>query len=140
MRYLEGVLQIANLFLAVVAGFIGVSLFKVSHRFKSIRVWRVLIVAFILLSIQLILGVLIAFKIIAHPKFITHLIPTTILILIIYCVYSQIRYHTKEVCETKPKKKKVKKPVKKKVVKKKVAKRAPKKRVAKKKATKRRKK
>lgn len=93
VQYFEGVLQIANVFLAVVAGFIAASLFRVSHKRDLLKPWKALIIALILFAIEEIFGALNAFQLLA-PSFITHLIPTFILLLLIYSIDLQTKLHT----------------------------------------------
>jgi len=92
--YLDGVLQIANVFLAIIAGIIAVSLFNISHKQKHLKPWRSLIICLILFAIEEIFGALYAFNIYAHP-FITHLIPSIILIVLMYVLFSQIEVSEK---------------------------------------------
>ena len=101
MEYLQGVLQIANVFLMIIAGFFAISLFKVSHNTKHLKPWKILIVVLVLFVIQEILGALIAFGKI-KPTFLTHLIPTFMLVFLIYAVDT----HTKENTKVRKKRKK----------------------------------
>lgn len=89
MQYLDGILKIANLVLAIVAGFIGISLIKISRKKKELNAWVLLIVALIFFAIQMILGALRAFKIFESP-YLTHIIPTVILIFLIIALLKQI--------------------------------------------------
>ena len=89
MEQLEGILKIANLFLAIVAGFIALGLFRASRKKEILRAWKVLIFALVLFSIQEILGALRAFSIYESP-FLTHIIPTVILGLLITALVFQI--------------------------------------------------
>lgn len=95
VQYLEGVLQVAAIFLAVVAGIFAASLFKVSHETEHLKPWKYLIFALILFAVEEILGSLVAFKIIL-PTFLTHIIPTFILVLIILALSAQITHHTRK--------------------------------------------
>lgn len=89
MQYLEGILKIANLILALVAGIIGISLIKTSKKRKELNAWILLIVALIFFAVQEIFGALRAFKIFESP-YLTHIIPTVILILLIVALLKQI--------------------------------------------------
>ena len=89
IQYLEGIIKIANVFLSLVAGIIALSLFHVSHRKKELRPWKLLIIALVLFVFQEILGALRAFKIFESP-FLTHVIPTGILALLLAAVLLQI--------------------------------------------------
>jgi len=87
VQYIEGILKIANLFLAVVAGIIALTLFKASK--KQLAPWRILIIALIFFAVQEILGALRAFNIYESP-YLTHIIPTAILGLLIFALVLQI--------------------------------------------------
>ena len=87
--YIEGILKIANLFLAVVAGLIAITLFKASRKRTYLKPWYILIVALILFSIQQILGALRAFNIYSTPH-LTHIIPTILLGFLIWALVLQI--------------------------------------------------
>ena len=89
MQYLEGMLKIANVFLAIVAGFIAISLFKVSHERDHLKPWKLLIIALMLFAVQEILGALRAFDIFSTP-YLTHIVPTAILGLVICALVLQI--------------------------------------------------
>ena len=93
MQYLEGILKIANLFLAIVAGIIGISLFRALHKNRrkkqEQKVWRFLIVALVFFAIQMILGALRAFNIFESP-FLTHIVPTVILAFLIVALVIRI--------------------------------------------------
>ena len=89
MQQIEGILKIANVFLALVAGFISLSLFKVSHRKKELKPWKLLIIALVLFSVQEILGALRAFEIF-ESAYLTHIIPTAMLGLLLAAVILQI--------------------------------------------------
>lgn len=89
MQYLDGILKIANLFLAFVAGIIGISLIKISKKRRELNAWVLLIVALIFFAVQEILGALRAFKIFESP-YLTHIIPTIILALLIIALLKQI--------------------------------------------------
>ena len=88
MQYLEGILKIANLILAVVAGIMAISLVKISRKRKELNAWIILIIALIFFAIQMILGALRAFKIFESP-YLTHIIPTIILVLLIIALIKQ---------------------------------------------------
>ena len=86
--YLEGILKIANLFLASVAGLIAVSLFRSSRKQKFLKPWYLLIVVLILFAVQEILGALRAFNIYSTPH-LTHLNPSLMLGLLIWALVLQ---------------------------------------------------
>lgn len=89
VEYLEGILKIANLFLAVVAGIIALSLTKASHKKKEFRPWLFLILSLVFFAVQEILGALRAFKI-YESAFLTHINPTIILGLLIAAIILQL--------------------------------------------------
>ncbi|MFH1642435.1 MAG: hypothetical protein ABIC04_06065 [Nanoarchaeota archaeon] len=90
MEYFEGIIKIANVFLVVVAGVIAISLFHVSHRRKELKPWKLLIVTLVFFAIQMIFGALRAFKIFESP-YLTHIIPTIMLVLILIAIILQIQ-------------------------------------------------
>jgi len=87
--YLEGILKIANLFLSLVAGFVAISLFKASTKKSYLKSWYLLIIVLILFAVQEVLGALRAFEIYSNP-YITHLVPTLMLGLLIWALIIQI--------------------------------------------------
>ena len=87
--YLEGILKIANLFLALVAGIIAISLIKLSRKSKNRNSWYLLIIVLILFAVQEILGALRAFSIFSNP-YLTHIVPTAMLMLLIWALILQI--------------------------------------------------
>ena len=89
VNYLEGILKISNVFLSLIAGFIALGLFKVSHKRKALNPWRLLIIALVLFAVLEIFGALRGFRIFESP-FITHLIPTIMLGLLIAALAFQI--------------------------------------------------
>ena len=95
MQYLEGLIKIANVFLAVIAGGIAISLFHISHKEKTLRPWKFLIGALVLFSVQEVLGALRAFKIFESP-FLTHIVPTAILGFLLAAVIQQIHLSSKK--------------------------------------------
>lgn len=88
VQLIEGILKIANLFLAVVAGLIAISLFRISKK-KHLKPWLILIIALVLFAVQEILGALRAFNYFSTP-YLTHIVPTAILGLLIFALVLQI--------------------------------------------------
>jgi len=88
--YIYGTLQIANLFLAVVAGTMAATLFQISHQRSHLRPWKVLIVSLILFAILEIIGALRSFGIYSSP-FLTHTITSVIVALLIVALVMQMR-------------------------------------------------
>jgi len=95
MQYLEGLIKIANVFLAIVAGTIAISMFHIAHKQKNMKPWKFLIGALVLFSVQEILGALRAFQIFESP-FLTHIVPTAILVFLIAAVIQQIQLSRKK--------------------------------------------
>lgn len=89
VQYLEGLLKIANLFLALIAGVIGLSLIKISHKKKKLNAWVILIIALMFFAVQEVLGALRAFNIF-ESMYLTHIVPTIILVLLIIALLKQI--------------------------------------------------
>jgi len=91
LNFVEGIFKIANLFLSLIAGILAISLFTLSTKQKQNKLipWKVLIVALIFFVIQEILGALRAFKIYESP-YLTHVVPTVILGLLIVALILQI--------------------------------------------------
>ena len=89
MQYLEGILKIANLVLALIAGIMGISLIKISKKRKELNAWVILIIALIFFAVQMIVGALRAFNIFESP-YLTHIIPTVILVLLIVALIKQM--------------------------------------------------
>ncbi len=92
--YITGTLQIANVFLAIVAGFVAASLYKSSAK-QEFRAWRLLVIALIIFSLEEVVGAIRSFGIYESP-FLTHVIPSLILGLLIWGLVVQIdvaRHH-----------------------------------------------
>ena len=106
IAYLEGVLQIANIFLAIVAGGIAVTLFKVSSEKKDLKAWIPLIFALVFFAFEEIFGGLRSFEIFSTP-YLTHIIPSAILGFLIWSLVLQIQ-ESKMPVESKTKKRKMK--------------------------------
>ncbi|MBS3125813.1 hypothetical protein J4453_00025 [Candidatus Woesearchaeota archaeon] len=92
VEYIEGILKIANLILSVVAGYIALSLFRVSHQRIELRPWKLLIIGLVFFAVQEILGALRAFRIYTSA-FLTHIVPTIILGFILAALVMQIYEH-----------------------------------------------
>ncbi|MFH2027724.1 MAG: hypothetical protein ABIJ08_01165 [Nanoarchaeota archaeon] len=84
--YIEGILKIANVILAVVAGGIAITIFRVSHhRGKTLKPWKFLTLALVFFAFQEIFGALRSFKIYEHP-YLTHIIPTIIIAFVLTAI------------------------------------------------------
>ena len=89
VEFITGVLQVANFFLAIIAGVIAASLFEISGR-KELRAWKPMAVALILFAAEEIFGGLRSFGVYSNP-WITHIIPSAILGFLIYSLVLQIQ-------------------------------------------------
>lgn len=92
-----GVLQLTVVFLAIAAGLISLSLFRVSHKNKELSAWKSLMVVLVLFAIEEIIGVLDAFNIWREINYMRHIVPSFILIFLIIAIMKQILI-TKEAC------------------------------------------
>ena len=81
--------QIGAVILSFVAGFIALTLFKVAKK-KQLRAWRFLIWALVFFAIEEFLGALKTFGIFSTP-WLTHIIPSLILALLIASLVVQIQ-------------------------------------------------
>lgn len=95
LEYIEGIIKIANVFLAIVAGIIALSLFHISHKRRELRPWRLLIIALVFFVFQEIFGALRSFRIFESP-YLTHIIPTAMLALVLSAIILQIDIAKKE--------------------------------------------
>lgn len=86
---LEGIIKIANLLLAIVAGVIASTLFVKAWQKQSLKAWRFLIFALIFFVVQEVLGALRAFGI-YESAFLTHVNVSIILFLLIGAVLLEI--------------------------------------------------
>lgn len=87
--FVEGILKIANLILAVVAALIGIGLFRLSFKNKILRAWMPMAVVLVLFAVQEILGAFRAFAIYESPL-LTHINVSVILLCLIYALVQQI--------------------------------------------------
>ena len=89
VSYIEGILKIANLFLALVAGGIAISIFHHAWKKPELRAWKALIIALVLFAVQMILGFLRAFGIYESP-YLTHINVSLLLAFMIWALILQI--------------------------------------------------
>ena len=89
VQFVEGMLQIANVFLSIVAGIVAISMFHISHKKETLQAWKPLIIALVLFAVEEILGALRAFGIWETPH-LTHIVPSFILALLIWSLTWQI--------------------------------------------------
>ena len=86
--FIEGVLKISNVVLALIAGLIAISMFALPSKDEALRPWKVLVFVLLFFAVQEILGALRAFQIYESP-FLTHVVPTIILALLIRALILQ---------------------------------------------------
>ena len=89
LNYYEGLLKIANVSLAVSAGYLAISLIHRSKGRKELKSWKVLTVALVFFMFQEILGALRAFNLFSTP-YLTHVNVSIILLFLIYSLALQI--------------------------------------------------
>ena len=87
--WVYGISLLSSLFLSIVAGFLAISLFSKSSEKKHLAAWRPLIVALVLFAFEEIFGSLKIFGIWSTP-WLTHVIPSFILVFIIAALLKQI--------------------------------------------------
>jgi len=87
-EFLAGVLQIANVFLSVVAGVLAITLFKAAFKKKEMKAWKPLIVVLILFAIVEVFGALNAFGIYVTAHM-THLLASLVLAFLLYSLILQ---------------------------------------------------
>jgi len=90
LELIEGLLRIANLFLSIVAGILAITLFKISHKKEYSNPWKVLMITLVVFAINQILNAIRAFDIYPLPYYITEIVPTIIIALMITAVVMQI--------------------------------------------------
>jgi len=89
ITWIYGIAQLAAGFLAIIAGFIAISLLGKAHQVKLYKAWRFLLIALILFTVEEILGGLKAFGIYSTPH-LTHVVPSFILAFLIAALAVQI--------------------------------------------------
>lgn len=85
-----GIAQLAAVFLAIIAGFIALSMFMESARHPHLRSWRYLIIALTLFAIEEIIGAMRTFGVWSTP-YLTHIVPSLILAFLIAALIVQIQ-------------------------------------------------
>jgi hypothetical protein len=88
VEYVAGVIEIAVVFLSIVAGIIAATLFEASKK-KQLLAWRPLIAVLILFAVEEILKALRSFGIWSTPH-LTHIVPSFILGFLIWALVLQI--------------------------------------------------
>ncbi len=89
ISYLDGMIQIAVIFLSIVAGVVAISLFKSSHKQEHLKPWKPLIIGLVLFAVVEVLGALAAFNI-YKSAYLTHVLVSVILIVLVYSLFLQI--------------------------------------------------
>ena len=87
--WVYGITEITNVLLSVFAGGIALSLFEASSQRKYLSAWKPLIIALVIFTIEEIVGALKVFGIWSLP-WLTHVLPSFILIFIIAALLRQI--------------------------------------------------
>ncbi|MDO8480520.1 MAG: hypothetical protein Q7S65_01745 [Nanoarchaeota archaeon] len=90
LEFLEGAMKLANLVLALMAGYLSLHIYHLSRR-KDLLPWKILAVALLFFMVQQILGALRAFNLYTHP-YLTHILVTIILSLLILALSLQIHF------------------------------------------------
>jgi hypothetical protein len=89
LDYFEGMLKIANAVLAIIAGYIAITLLAKSKGRKELKAWKILVFALVFFMVQEILGALRAFNIFSSP-YLTHIVPSVVLLFLIYALAVQL--------------------------------------------------
>ena len=95
LDFYEGLLKITNVVLAIIAGYIALSLFKASEKSKKLMSWKALIFALVFFMVQEILGALRAFSIFSSP-YLTHINTTIVLGFLLVALILQIHVNIME--------------------------------------------
>jgi len=87
--WLYGIATITAAFLSIIAAFLALSMFEGATQRKYLGAWKPLIIALLLFAVEEILGTLKVFGVWSNP-WITHVVPSFILIFLIAAVLKQI--------------------------------------------------
>ena len=94
VEWAYGISQLSAVFLALVAGGIALSLVKLARRQPLLRGWRYLVWTLVLFAVEEVVGALRTFGVVPslHTEYawITHIIPTFVLIFLIAALLNQI--------------------------------------------------
>ncbi len=93
-----GVLQLTVVFLAIAAGLISLTLFRVSHQNKELSAWKSLMVVVVLFALVEVVGFLDAFNIWREINYMRHIIPSFVLIFLIIAIIKQIAVTKEQRC------------------------------------------
>ncbi|HIH37578.1 hypothetical protein J4460_06140 [Candidatus Woesearchaeota archaeon] len=88
--FLVGVLQIADMFLAIVAGLISLNMVRHARRQEHLRPWKMLIPMMVLFALEMVIKALRAFGIFESP-YLTHVIPSIMMGFLIAALVMQIQ-------------------------------------------------
>ncbi len=89
IQFLEGMFQIANVFLSIVAIFIIIPMLK-HYGHPDLRPWKYVLLGLLVFDILLIVGAFRSFGLYENP-YLTHLLATVIMLLLIYAQHIQLR-------------------------------------------------
>ena len=88
--FINGLLQLAGLFLSIIAGIFAFSMFKISHQIKKLWCWKVLIIGLAFFAIHKVFSALHAFGIF-RTTYLGQLLPFAILSFTLWSVIFQIQ-------------------------------------------------
>ena len=92
--YLEGIFQSTNIILASVALVLVLLLFR-HYKHPEVKPFRYLALAMLVFIVLLLFAALRSFGIYENP-YITHVLPTPILLILLYAVYLEIKLRAKK--------------------------------------------
>jgi hypothetical protein len=87
--WVYGITTLTVVFLSIIAGFLAVTMFKSAAHRKYLAAWRYLIVALVLFAVVEFVGTIKIFGIWSTP-WLTHVIPSFILVFLIVSLITQI--------------------------------------------------
>ncbi len=87
--WVYGIAVLTAVFLSIIAGMLAVSLFQQSTQRKYLSAWKPLLIALFLFAVEEIVGAMKIFGVWSTP-WLTHVIPTFILIFLIAAIIKQI--------------------------------------------------
>jgi len=89
IEWIYGSTQLGAVFLSIIAGILAITMFRAARRAKIMHAWKFMIVALVLFAGEEIAGALHIFGVYRTP-WLTHVIPSFILLLFIAAVIKQI--------------------------------------------------
>ena len=84
-----GTIQMAAAVLSIIAAYIAISMFKISKQKKMLRAWKYLLAALFVFAVEEVIGAIAVLGIYRIP-YLTHLLPSVILALLIAALVVQI--------------------------------------------------